>query len=390
VSRRTGGALACYAHIVDPRLCALLREQELLADKTDTFELEFFNIYDLGAHALLADDIPSGAEKDRPPVAPHLVIVGFGRMGRSLAVHAARRWRSKHRETGERLRLTVVDREAIRKTNLLAVQYPQLPGVCQLIPAQMDIASPDFQEARFLFDQDGRCDVTMIYVCLGQDALGLAAALSLFQTVRSREVPIVVRMTQETGFAVLLKSAEAGPVGFENIRAFGLMDRICRPEVILGGVHETIARGLHAAYVQQQQRLGQTLASNPSMAPWDKLPDYLKASNREQANHVGVKLKAVACRIALLTSWEAELFEFTPEEVEILGRMEHDRWMDDLRKRGWRYAPGKKDPAKKTHPCLVPWEQLSDEVKDYDRNFIRELPKILAEVDLQVYRANKT
>jgi hypothetical protein len=55
--------------------------------------------------------------------------------------------------------------------------------------------------------------------------------------------------------------------------------------------------------------------------------------------------------------------------------------MAERRKAGWR--PGPRDVLGRTTPYLVPWEQLSEEVRDKDRLFIRGLPRLLASVGLQ-------
>jgi hypothetical protein len=49
----------------------------------------------------------------------------------------------------------------------------------------------------------------------------------------------------------------------------------------------------------------------------------------------------------------------TPEES-------HEKRTEYKLKEGWKYGPVK-DPVKKEHPCMVPYEQLSQEqrVKDY-------------------------
>ena len=388
VKRRKNKPLSCFIHINDPQLCNFLGEAQILTEKTDSFELEFFSIYDSGARALLRYFPPFNESRQNPK--PHVVVVGLGRMGRSIVVHAARMWRSKFDKIGKPMRFTIIDKEAKSRTKLLDLRYPRLNKICNLIPYQMDVKGPEFQEAAFLFESQVNCDMTSIYVCFDDDSLGLATALTLFQRIRDQKPNIVVRMKQTDGLAKLIGKTTTGLSGFENIHAFGLLDRACQPEHILGGIHEVIARALHETYVRQQKRLGYTVETNPSMAPWEELSEFLKESNRSQANHIGVKLKSVGCGIALLTDWDAELFNFTPQEIEIMAKMEHERWMKDLKTRGWSYAKGEKDPSRKKHPYLVPWEELPEEIRGYDRDFIRELPKILADVDLQIYRIKRT
>lgn len=44
----------------------------------------------------------------------------------------------------------------------------------------------------------------------------------------------------------------------------------------------------------------------------------------------------------------------------------HENWMKEKAEAGWKYGPVK-DPAKKEHPCFVPYDQLPAEqkLKDY-------------------------
>ena len=121
------------------------------------------------------------------------------------------------------------------------------------------------------------------------------------------------------------------------------------------------------------------------MVSWNELPEGLKESNRHQADHIGIKLKAIGCGIISLTDWDAKLFEFTKEEVERMAEMEHERWNAERLREGWTYAPGLKDVDRKTSPHLVPWDKLSEDIKEYDRNTIRGLPSFLARAGLQIY-----
>jgi ryanodine receptor 2 len=60
-----------------------------------------------------------------------------------------------------------------------------------------------------------------------------------------------------------------------------------------------------------------------------------------------------------------------PEELEALAermaRNVHEVWARQRMAQGWTYGP-KLDDEKKTHPCLVSYDELPEEEKDYDRN----------------------
>jgi len=52
--------------------------------------------------------------------------------------------------------------------------------------------------------------------------------------------------------------------------------------------------------------------------------------------------------------------------VEDLARHVHDTWAQRRMEEGWVYGPDR-DDASQTHPCLVPYEELPESEKDYDR-----------------------
>ncbi len=59
-----------------------------------------------------------------------------------------------------------------------------------------------------------------------------------------------------------------------------------------------------------------------------------------------------------------------PEEleqlVEQMSKNVHEVWAETRIKQGWRYGE-QRDDELKTHPCLVPYEELPEEEKEYDR-----------------------
>lgn len=52
----------------------------------------------------------------------------------------------------------------------------------------------------------------------------------------------------------------------------------------------------------------------------------------------------------------------------------HEVWAKSRMDQGWTYGPAR-DDERKIHPCLVPYEELPEEEKDYDRNTALETLK---------------
>lgn len=63
---------------------------------------------------------------------------------------------------------------------------------------------------------------------------------------------------------------------------------------------------------------------------------------------------------------------------EKLAEHVHDVWAAGRIREGWRYGP-QRDDERKTHPCLVAFEDLPESEKEYDRaTAIETLKAILA------------
>ena len=53
--------------------------------------------------------------------------------------------------------------------------------------------------------------------------------------------------------------------------------------------------------------------------------------------------------------------------IEQMAKNVHEVWAQNRISQGWKYGP-RRDDALKTHPCLVPYEELSEVEKQYDRD----------------------
>ncbi|HLP49089.1 MAG TPA: RyR domain-containing protein, partial [Candidatus Kapabacteria bacterium] len=388
ISNKKRNPLTCVVHIIDPHFYRFLKEQEFGLERMDGFRLEFLNLFDRAAQAIMDDQQLSPFENKENVTSPfrHLLIVGVGHMGESLVVHAAKKWMSLSNKAEEKLIITIVDLQAKKKKNLLYLRYPGLEKVCRIIALEMDIKSVDFENGYFLFSDDGTCNLAMIYVCLDNNSFAVTTALTLHQKLRKYDTSIVVRMSREAGLIKLLKNH---PHSFDRISGFGILDKVLKPELLDIFTHEMLARNIHEEYVNERLAEGETERINSVLVSWEKLPDRMKESNRRQADYIGYKLHAIGCYIIPMTDWDAAPVEFTPGEIELMAKIEHNLWMEERLKDGWKFAQGLKNTRKKTSPFLIPWSQLPEEEKEKDRDTVRKIPAYLSKAGFQIYRSEK-
>lgn len=76
-----------------------------------------------------------------------------------------------------------------------------------------------------------------------------------------------------------------------------------------------------------------------------------------------------------------------PKELEALAeniaKNVHEVWSAGRMKDGWTYGEERND-AKRQHPCLVPYEELSEEEKEYDRNTSIETIKLILKLGFKI------
>lgn len=144
---------------------------------------------------------------------------------------------------------------------------------------------------------------------------------------------------------------------------------------------ELIAQSIHQRYVEQRKSNPQHNPEDVALKDWPALPDDLKDSNREQADHIAGKLRAAGLWFrkkipgALPVSGVQQVLE---QHVETLAKSEHSRWVAEKRRQGWIAAPCKEVKCRndllRLHNCLFPWEELSEETKELDRRPVRDIP----------------
>lgn len=388
-SGKKSKALNCFINISDPQLWSLMRGYVLGLGNPDTIRIEFINHYNIGARVLLKK-YPPFKEHQKDGGSGGLIVVGMSRLGENLIVEAARKWHFTEGIKKEKLSITIIDKDAIAKKESLSIQYPRIEKYCYITPINVDINSAGFKRPEFLKSLAGTPNRPNVYVCTGDDALSMSTSLFMLPHMNGSNAPIVLCMNKYSGLTSLLSNIASSHGHVNNVKVFEMLNRINEQEVLLRGLNGVIARAIHDTYIEEQVRLGVTPDKNSSMLPWDDLPEDLKESNMRSANHIFVKLNSIGCDIMPLNDWDVKPMEFTLEEIEKMSIMEHDRWVEERVLQGYRYAPGPKDVEKKTSPYIVAWEELPEDIREYDRNIVRGISSFLAKEGFQVYRTAKT
>ncbi len=79
-----------------------------------------------------------------------------------------------------------------------------------------------------------------------------------------------------------------------------------------------------------------------------------------------------------------------PEEllplVEEMAKNVHEVWAQNRINDGWTYGEVRND-AKKEHPCLVPYEELPEGEKEYDRATSQETLKLIIKSGFKISKS---
>lgn len=148
------------------------------------------------------------------------------------------------------------------------------------------------------------------------------------------------------------------------------------PELI-----ERLAEAIHERFRRSQA--GRRDPADPAMAAWADLTGTLRDSNRSQAADIPAKLVAVRC-VAVPDDGQLP-FAFTPEELDLLSELEHQRWAAERRASGWTLGPGR-DPQRRVTPYLVPYQDLPEDIRELDRQAVAAIPELLRMVGLAIRR----
>ena len=77
------------------------------------------------------------------------------------------------------------------------------------------------------------------------------------------------------------------------------------------------------------------------------------------------------------------------ELVEKIAENVHEVWAVERQAQGWNFGPERND-EKKENPCMVPYSQLPESKKDFDRNMAMDTIKLLKKLGYDLIKREDT
>jgi hypothetical protein len=164
--------------------------------------------------------------------------------------------------------------------------------------------------------------------------------------------------------------------------------RMCSksPEVRIASNIDKIALAVFETYKEQCRLQGRTV----QYERMEDQPADLRQSNYAQAEHIPVKVQALGYELVPIDECGADLAidELTPEQIEVVARLEHERFVQERIAAGWTLDRSiqKGDAEHKRSPFLVPYDELEYDIQEYDRDTARQMIPLLRMAGLAMVR----
>ncbi|SCF45404.1 TrkA-N domain-containing protein [Micromonospora matsumotoense] len=373
-----------YVLVNDSEMCLSLQARRLGAAGSSRLRLDYFHVDDVAARALYRHH-PLAGVADRPT---RLLIAGTGGFRRALLTETARHWRACRAQAPAGvvlppLRVDLVAPDASAELEVVTSRYPFMGTVCELTAYDGDLDGVALGRLG-----SGRYD--RIYVCAPEEISGLQFVLDSPGLWQGVESCVFVPVYRQAALAAAFHGDSRHDLLDEvhgKLRLYPVLTRACDARLIGDDLTERLARLIHERYLDAQQRAGLRLGDTPAMVDWSRLPESLRRANRAHVQDIAAKLLNLGCVVAPRRGGTGDVSagEAIDDRIEVLARLEHERWCRERRGEGWTYGESR-DDLQQRHPVLRPWDELPAEVQERNREEIRALPEVLSDSGFELIR----
>lgn len=387
----------CFVILNDPQIYTLAQDFDLEQENINLFLLNKYEEWSRQIFANLKTLYPQSMERNiYPPIFPEtavkaskspvLFIAGFGKMGQSLLLQAIR---FMHFKGNIASRVILID----KNINELFLKFKRTyPGLNLLHDIKIERWNLDFYSDEVHDQIEEICNnekyAPYIIVSFRNTANALKAGFNLPVNVYKNKIPLLVRQEMPAGIEFLIKNLQYGESGksgisesiYSHIKYFGnTQELLYNPNDYT--FREALATAANATYAGIQGKKDQR---DSAIEAYISKAATHKWSNRYFADGLVQKLQNQDIYLAPInksmdyrftdTSANFEVLEkiFDAKDVEEMAIQEHNRWVGERIAAGWYYDTEKNDRYK-TRNNMLDWDSISDDNKNYDRNFIKNL-----------------
>jgi hypothetical protein len=389
ISSTNGKTRKCFIHINDAELRSALQQQHQSVSSDTNQTLRFIDAFGPQAISLLAYGFPL----DHDGIAPddtrsvHLVILGFGRMGRTVAIKAAQLGQFAN---GKPLQISVIDNPINLSESALLFHHPSIGDVTDFLLYQHEILSPQTRELiKKWCNEPNR--IVNIAICIDNQSVAYSLVFNLLPVFNRENVRVAIRVQDAESFNFLLEGARSKKYHDLRIHPFGIekgYENLTDPE---HDIPEKFAMDIHQAFVKLvcEQLRGkdnelEKREKSVELKEWNSLREDFRESSRQQAIHMYFKTRAAGCEIVDKSDERPAIEQFEGQQAKQgifrdLAIMEHNRWVAERKVNNWKYGK-KSDKENRISEYLVDWNQLPEDIKQYDYDAVARIPVLLNSV----------
>ena len=321
-----------------------------------------------------------------------LIVGAVGPLERAILVQAAHIGHFPH---GERVSIHLVSPTAEADKKNLVKDYPGFEICAPIHTTKLDTAA-DFTEAvAKIVENDDDKVLNTILMTDHEVESAFVGALLLGERLRGdQRYRIVLDAPEHHGIKKVLQTGHDDRKRKLSsfIELLPGLSAACGHEAVFSESLDTIAMKIHDTWFKETQtkiataeKSGDFEKANEhrkkaTFKPWSGLSEEQKDANRLAADHLEIKVRSVGLNPndpKLVAEWE----NLSADQLEMLSRVEHERWAAPLWMAGWQKganAQGKTDYLLRLHPNLVDYNALDEGTKKYDRDQVCKTAEYLS------------
>lgn len=362
---RKGEKILLYTHVGDDLKLNELNELHFFEEQTNQTKkskIRFFSAIERASRLLFLNYSPDIFTKTTSikDAQLHIAIIGSKLLAQSLIIRFAR---IGHYANLKKMKISLFH-DGKDMAGKIESNFKTINDFIELTSYNQDLELFNTSTFESLHKEH---PFSAVYILPEDDSLSSRILNKLTKIESEKDLDIIVALTNPDG--LLSKKYTTTKINCINIHKFNIIKESFTKKAMISEKLDELAKIIHADYLKGLDELNPNKSSHK---PWEELTIDFQNQNREQADHLFVKLRILGYK----EPYDASSITFTDVQVELLSEMEHNRWWANMSLSGWKNGI-KRDDSKKIHTDLIPYKNLLEPTKKYDRNTIRNIPKLL-------------